>query len=173
MVAVGTRNARDLVGGETRQHLQGQRGLRLGREHRMAGSEHQPQYVVLDRLGQLKLVGPGQLAAEQLDLAGKRDVPADLVDRPALGHRGQRIVGAPSAGAGWRPGKLGRLIVLLGRRGLQPGPELALLWGQRFAEVVGRGELPDLDLPLLVRRRVRAALEPLDASSNEATSRIQ
>ena len=64
----------------------------------MAGSEHQPQYVVLDRLGQLELAGLGQLASEQLDLAGQRDVPADLVNRPALGHGhqpGARTVGDP------------------------------------------------------------------------------
>jgi hypothetical protein len=102
MVAGGTRNARDLGGGQTRHHFQGQRGLGLRREHRMAGGEHQPQHVVLYRLRQLELVGWWQPTAEQLDLAGKRDVPADLVDRPALGH-GHQPGARPVGDAGGRP----------------------------------------------------------------------
>lgn len=91
-------SARDLVGCETGQHLEGQRGLRLGSERRMARNEHQPQYVVVDRLGQLDLAGLGQPAAEELDLAGQRDVPAGLVDRPPFGdgrQPGARTVGDP------------------------------------------------------------------------------
>ena len=94
--------ARDLLGRQAPEQAQRERDARLGREHRMAGREHQAQEVVADvvvergvEIGRGRLLLRLELAAELLVLALEQLVPAQQVDRAMLrgGHEpGARVV---------------------------------------------------------------------------------
>ena len=86
------KRARDLVGGQAAEQAQRQRDPRLGREHRMARGEHQPQQivadVVVDRLVdvlQRRFLLGLELAAELFVLALRELAAAQPVDRAVLG----------------------------------------------------------------------------------------
>src|SRR5262245_26595600 len=94
--------ARDLLGAETAEQAERERHPRLGREHRVAGDEHETQEVVTDVVvdcsvevhrGQIAL--HFQLAAELFVLALEELVPPEEVDRAMLGgghEPGARLV---------------------------------------------------------------------------------
>ena len=97
--------ARDLVGGETAEHAQGQGDPRLGGQHRVAGGEHQPQHVVADVLVdglqhrvvlgvRVELAGL-EVAADLLLFAAEPLVSPDQVDGAVFGgghEPGPRVV---------------------------------------------------------------------------------
>ena len=95
--------ARDLLGRQTAEQAQRERNARLGREHRMAGHEHEAQQVVADVVveGGIEIRrGPIsfrlELAAELLVFSLDQLGPAQPVDRAMLrsGHEpGARVVG--------------------------------------------------------------------------------
>ena len=71
--------ARDLLGGQAAEQAQRERDARLGREHRMAGGEHEAQQVVADvvvergvEIGRGLLLLGLELAAELVVLALER-----------------------------------------------------------------------------------------------------
>jgi hypothetical protein len=95
----------DLVGGQAAEQAQRQRDPRLGRQHRVAGDEDQPQQVVADRVVERLLGGFGDELLVHVDLAaellvfllGQLEV-AQPVERAVLrrGHQpGTGVVGHP------------------------------------------------------------------------------
>ena len=94
--------ARDLGGRQAAEQAQRQGDPRVGREHRMAGREDEPQQVVVERIvdrgGQVRvLVGaaPLELARKLLRLSVVHAGAAQAIDRAMLGgghEPGTRIV---------------------------------------------------------------------------------
>jgi len=92
----------DLVRAQPAQQPQGQRDPSLGRQHGVAGHEHEPQQVVADVVDRVDEVVLGavlaelEVPAELGDLALEPRVAAELVDRAAAGDRhepGAGVVG--------------------------------------------------------------------------------
>src|SRR6266581_2103771 len=120
--------ARDLVGRQAAEQAQRERGARLGREHRMAGDEHEAQEVVADVV--VHAIDQGgfvvrrrhlllelHLAGQLLVLALEELVAAEVIERAVLGggyEPGARVVRDARPGPGLERGDESLLSELLG-----------------------------------------------------------
>ena len=96
----GQKRARDLFGREAGQQLQRQRHARLGRQHRVARREDQPQqviaHIVIQRRVEIRrgvLLARLHLVADLLVLVIDQLVAAEVIDAAALGDRHQPRAG--------------------------------------------------------------------------------
>src|SRR6266581_7038516 len=142
--------ARDLVGRQAAEQAQRERGARLGREHRMAGDEHEAQEVVADVV--VHAIDQGgfvvrrrhlllelHLAGQLFVLALEELVAAEVIERAVLGgghEPGARVVRNARPGPGLERGEEGVLRELLGEADVAHHPREA---GDHF----GRLYLPD------------------------------
>ena len=167
--------ARDLLGGEPADQPQRQRDARLGREHRMAGGEDQPQQIVADvvverrvEIGRVRIV---HLAADLLVLALDQLGAAVLVERAVLRGRhqpGGGIVGNASFRPALERGDQRILRQLFGdadvaRDARNAGDDLRLLDApdrlDRLVRVGSHGSRLE-QLACVSQARLRAALRP-------------
>src|SRR2546428_8790771 len=110
--------ARDLVGREAAEQAPSEGGARLGREHRMAGDEHEAQLVVADvvvhaldqggfEIRRRYLLLELHLAGQLFVLALEELVAAEVIERSVLRRRhkpGARVVRNPRPGPGFERG---------------------------------------------------------------------
>ena len=91
--------ARDLLGGQAAEQAQRQRDARLGRQHRMAGDEDQPQQVVAD------VVVEGASSKSGVDGVLRRlHVVADLFVLAIEHLAAAEVIDGPVLGGGHQPG---------------------------------------------------------------------